>query len=47
VAQHRELGFDPARLPASVTRHAEPPILNTRGGQTGVLKAAGQLRFRD
>jgi L-asparaginase II len=33
--------------PAAVARHAELPTLNTRGGVTGVLRAAGRLRFLD
>ncbi len=39
------LGFDPAKLPESVTRHAEPPTVNTRGKVTGVLRAAGEPQF--
>jgi L-asparaginase II len=31
--------------PVAVARHAELPTLNTRGGVTGVLRAAGQLRY--
>jgi len=33
--------------PVAVARHAELPTLNTRGGVTGVLRAAGRLRFLD
>lgn len=47
LADRVPLGFDPARLPESVTRHAEPPTLNTRGRVTGVLRANGQLQFVD
>lgn len=39
------LGFDPAALPAAVTRHAEPATLNTRGAVTGVTRALGTPLF--
>jgi L-asparaginase II len=45
LSQRVPLGFDPARLPESVTRHAELPTVNTRGAVTGVLRAAGTLNF--
>jgi L-asparaginase II len=38
-------GPDFTALPASVARHAEQPLLNTRGEQTGRLRPAGRLRF--
>jgi L-asparaginase II len=31
--------------PLAVARHAELPTVNTRGGVTGVLRAAGRLRY--
>jgi L-asparaginase II len=43
--QRVPLGFDPAKLPESVSRHAEPPTVNTRGKVTGVLRAAGEPQF--
>jgi L-asparaginase II len=45
LSRGRDLGFDPDTLPASVTRHAAPPIVNTRGAVTGTLEARGGLRF--
>lgn len=45
LAERVPLGFDPARLPESVSRHAELPTVNTRGSVTGVLRAAGQPNF--
>jgi L-asparaginase II len=41
------LGFDPAALPETVGRHAELPIINTRGMTTGMLRARGKMRFLD
>jgi len=40
-------GPDFTSLPASVARHAEQPLVNTRGEQTGRLRSAGRLRFGD
>ena len=45
LAARVDLGFDPADWPESVIRHEELPIVNTRGGRTGALRAAGSLRF--
>jgi len=45
LAGRQSLGFDPQALPATVTRHAEIPTLNTRGTVTGSLRAAGRPRF--
>ena len=45
LAGRHALGFDPAALPETVTRHAEIPTLNTRGATTGVLRAAGRPHF--
>lgn len=45
LAERVPLGFDPAGLGPAVARHAELPIVNTRGVVTGVLRAAGSLRF--
>ena len=39
------LGFDPARLPETVLRHAELVTVNTRGAVTGSLRSAGDPRF--
>lgn len=39
------IGFDPGALGQAVERHAELPIVNTRGVGTGVLRAVGSLRF--
>ena len=44
LAARHALGFDPAALPETVTRHAEIPTLNTRGTTTGVLRATGHLQ---
>lgn len=40
-----DLGFDPAALPGTVLRHAALPLLNTRGAETGTLRAAGAPHF--
>jgi len=45
LGRGRDLGFDPSALPESVTRHAAPPVVNTRGVVTGTLEARGGLRF--
>ena len=45
LAGRHALGFDPDALPATVTRHATIPILNTRGARTGSLQAVGRPRF--
>ncbi len=45
LAARVPLGFDPAGLGAAVDRHAEIPILNTRGAVTGALRSTGTLRF--
>ena len=45
LATRHPLGFDPAALPATVTRHAEIPTVNTRGTVTGVLRATGRPDF--
>jgi L-asparaginase II len=42
-----DLGFAPARLSPSVTRHARPDRLDTRGGVIGMVRPAGTLRFGD
>ena len=47
IGETRPLGFELRDLPTTVTRHAELVTLNTRGAETGVLRAAGQLRFHD
>jgi L-asparaginase II len=39
------VGFDAAEWPAAVAPHAALPIQNTRGALTGMLRAAGELRF--
>ncbi len=45
LARRRPLGFAPDRFPEPVTRHAAPPIVNTRGAVTGALQVQGRLRF--
>jgi len=45
LAGRHALGFDPAALPETVTRHAEIPTLNTRGTVTGALRATGRPHF--
>ncbi len=45
LAARVELGVDPSALGPAVRRHAELPILNTRGVPTGSLRAVGELRF--
>lgn len=47
LAARGGLPADPATWPASVSRHREPPTVNTRGVVTGALRAAGGLRFPD
>ena len=39
------LGLGADAPPAAVARHAALPIMNTRGTETGVTRAAGSLRF--
>ncbi len=45
LAARLPLGFDPGGLGPAVERHAELPIVNTRGARTGVLRTTGSLRF--
>jgi L-asparaginase II len=45
LGENVALGFEPPAWPESVTRHAELPIINTRGKLTGVLRATGCPRF--
>ena len=45
LAERVPLGFEPAGLGSAVDRHAELPIVHTRGAVTGVLRAVGELRF--
>jgi L-asparaginase II len=45
LAARLPLGFDPGGLGPAVDRHAELPIVNTRGARTGVLRTTGGLRF--
>lgn len=45
LAARFPLGVEPAALGPAVRRHAEAPILNTRGVPTGSLRAVGELRF--
>jgi L-asparaginase II len=40
------LGLGTILAHPAVARHAEVPILDTQGGRTGALQAAGALRFR-
>ena len=47
LAAHRASGFEPAAWPPTVAGHAEYPILSTHGVPTGVVRAAGGLRFFD
>ncbi|HSB55402.1 MAG TPA: asparaginase [Gemmatimonadales bacterium] len=39
-----DLGFDPSALPGTVLRHAALPTINTRGVETGMLRATGTPR---
>jgi len=45
VAQATPFGLDMETLVPAVARHVELPTVNTRGEQTGVLRAEGRLRF--
>lgn len=45
LAQKVDLGIDPATLPGTVRRHAALPAINTRGVETGSLRAAGTPHF--
>jgi len=45
LAGRTPLGFEPSTWPESLTRHEALATVNTRGTRTGVLRAAGELRF--
>ncbi|MFI5210506.1 MAG: asparaginase [Gemmatimonadales bacterium] len=45
LAEQGRISLQGDDWPAAVARHAELPTLNTRGGVTGVLRAAGKLRY--
>ena len=47
LADRHPLGFEAGTWPVAVSQHAGHPILNTRGAPTGVVRAAGKLRFHD
>ena len=47
LAGRHLLGFEAGTWPPAVSSHAGYPILNTRGAPTGVVRAAGQVRFHD
>lgn len=45
LATRVDLGVDPRTLPGTVRRHAALPAINTRGVETGSLRAAGSPHF--
>jgi L-asparaginase II len=47
LSRHGRAGPEFATLTGPVARHAEVPIVNTRGEQTGELRPAGRLRFHE
>ena len=47
LAERRSVGFNTGTWPPVLSRHAEHSILSTRGKPTGMVRAAGGLRFHD